>query len=53
MSVVQPNNQTRIANNQVSSFIKRSDYFKPAAFINIEVRNFTLLLAVSSRGYAL
>jgi hypothetical protein len=53
MSVDQPNNETRIVTNQVSSFITRSDFFTSAAFINIEVRNSTLLLAISSRGNAL
>lgn len=53
MSVDQPNNQTRIVGYQVYSFIKRSDYFKSAAFIKTEVRSFILLLAVSSRGNAL
>jgi hypothetical protein len=53
MSVDQPSNQTRIASNPVYSFIKRSYYFKSAAFIEIEVRHFMWLLAVSSRGNAL
>jgi hypothetical protein len=53
MSVDRPSNETRVATNQDFSFLKRSHYFKSAAFINIEVRNFILLLAVSSRGNAL